>query len=361
MKDFCMVDRRNRIFILVNGLNITCGVSSHLFFLLKEMGDFSRQNIILIAGGGNATERYRDFVNKLFIEPSVKHENRSISGFSKGVARIRQLIKQFNPVIIHSHHFYCANIAAFSRIGLSVKTLQSVHGLIPEKGILRHYHADTIIAANEHIAGFLNDKFKKPDRIKLVRYGYPFERTMQKQASNEKIKVIIGSRLISDKGIDTFLKAVALLGSQSAGFTLDLAGGGAEESQFRDMGSNLPVNFLGELPDLINTFESYDVLINPTRSEMEGFPTVVIQAASKKLAVVSTKFRGYESCLNEKNSLLVNVDDARGIADVLLILQNNRKLLHQKQEKIFEDFLELFDIRQIAQKMIALYSDDGRV
>lgn len=345
-----------KVFIQVNGLNITCGVSSHLFYLLKELGGFARENIILISGGGSAYQKFETLVNRLIIEPEIEHEQRSLTGFLKGVIRLRKLITQFKPSVIHSHHFYAANLAAFARGRKSIKTIQSVHGLIPESGILPHYNADLIIAVNDHIVTELSKKLNPSKRIVLVRYGYPFTTIEKKLDGSDKLKVITGSRLIADKGIDTLLHAIELLRNNASHFTFEFAGSGLEEERFKEQASGMPVTFLGEVTDLVEKLDDYDIIVNPTRSQMEGFPTIIIQGASRKLAVISTKFRGYESRLSDTNSLLTEVDDAQGIADALLLLHSDRKLLVQKQEKIFEDFRVGFDIKTAAGKFKALYS-----
>lgn len=348
-----------KIFILVNGLNITCGVSSHLYYLLKELGEFARENIILISGGGNAYQKYEALVNKLIIEPEIEHEGRSLTGLVKGTVRLKKLINQFKPSVIHSHHFYSANLVAFAKVGKSIRTIQSVHGLIPESGKLPHYNADIIVAVNEHIVNELSKKLQSATRIELIRYGYPFGTNEKKSIGNDKLKVITASRLIADKGIDTLLHAIELLQNNASEFTFEIAGSGADEERLEEMANGLPVTFSGDVTELVEKLDGYDIVVNPTRSQMEGFPTIIIQGASRKLAVVSTKFRGYESRLNNTNSLLIEVDDAQGIADSLLMLNANRNLLAKKQEKIFEDFRMVFDIKTTAGKIKALYSGEG--
>lgn len=349
-----MGNKQGLVFILANKLDITCGISSHLYYLLKEMGDYAKSTVVLISGGGNANHRYENLVFRMIQEPSVRHETRNYFSYARGIFIIRKLIKEYQPAVIHAHHFYAANIARHASIGIPVRLIQSVHALIPDAGKLPHFNADLYIAVNEHITAGIAGVVKNKNAVNLIRCGYKFNNSAIRKTEGP-LKVIVASRLIRDKGIDTFIDAVCLLGNSSAEFEFTIAGAGADEQLFRKMAEDLPVIFQGESEGLYERLGEYDCLVNPTRSKMEGFPTIVIQAASKKLAVISTRFSGYESMLTDENSLLSEVDDSAGIADSLMRLSADNNLLRSKQELIFKQFREVFDITLTVSKIMEMY------
>ncbi|QOJ28349.1 MAG: glycosyltransferase [Ignavibacteriales bacterium] len=349
-----------KLFILVNRLNITCGVSSHLFYFLQAMGDFAKDNIILITGGGNAVMKYEVLVRQVIVLPELQHETRSGAGFLKGIVRLRKFIKTYKPAIIHSHHFYSANMAAYASVGLGIYRIQTVHALIPPEGWLKHYNADTYIAVNEHILGGMMNSQINPSSVELIRCGYHFKR-VTRRTSAEGLKVITASRLIRDKGIDVLIAAVRLLGKDADLFSFTVAGSGRDEKEFRKQAEGLPVTFIGEVSDLPGRLEEYDILVNPTRSKMEGFPTIIIQAAAQMLAVISTRFFGYQSRLNDDNSLLTDIDDAAGVASALMILHEDREYLQQKQHRIFEEFQKDFELSGTLEQTKKLYIKCGGI
>lgn len=67
-----------------------------------------------------------------------------------------------------------------------------------------------------------------------------------------------------------------------------------------------------------------DIFILPSRSE--NFSVAVLEALSAGLPVVATTCGGIRECINEKNGVLVSVEDVSGLAKSILDISKNIEL-----------------------------------
>ena len=132
-------------------------------------------------------------------------------------------------------------------------------------------------------------------------------------------------RLSREKGVDVALAAFAPLVERFPQTRLVIAGDGPErdalEQQTIRLGLTEVVQFLGwvapeEVPALIN---AASVVILPSRED--SFPVVGLQTALMERPIVATRTGGIpEMILDHETGLLVEREDARGLADAIASL-----------------------------------------
>jgi len=141
----------------------------------------------------------------------------------------------------------------------------------------------------------------------------------------EQREIIFVGRLIPEKGVVDLLEATRLVNDKLP-CRLLLAGKGPLENQLmslaRDYGLADKVDLRGYLnaADLAKAYASADLLALPTYWD-EGFPTVIAEAMSVGLPVITTRIRGAADLLVEgENCLFVPPRNAAGLAARILTL-----------------------------------------
>jgi len=98
------------------------------------------------------------------------------------------------------------------------------------------------------------------------------------------------SRLSSEKGVDVFLDACALLLKQGFAGSAVIAGDGPERARLEEQcgrqGLGSTVRFLGHVDDVTAVYQGLDLFVLPSRSE--GLPNALLEALRADVPVVST-------------------------------------------------------------------------
>jgi len=308
-----------KILFIVNELLNTCGVSKHLLYFLKGMQTQKEFEFSILCGGGDAVDNYRELCKEVFVDHRIKHENRSFYNFFYSIIQLYRLIKRNKYDLIHSHTHYAANFSHISCLFNNVKDIQTVHGILTEVGKLNHFPASYIVCVNEHIRDYIiQNKFKQSEKIKLIRHGIRNIESSVK-SGDSKLKIISASRLILEKGQDTFIKAIALLPKyvkESAEFLI--AGKGYFEHILKELNVELKaeVNFIGEVKDLLEVLKTTHILVLATISDTEGLPLILIEAALTKNLIISSRYYGINPIFSETlEPFLFEMGNAHELAD----------------------------------------------
>ncbi len=350
-----------KILIITNELLTTCGVSKHLLYFLSEAKKRDDIEFTILCGGGDAIEVYKALCKEVFVNPAIKHENRSAANFIKAFLSFFILLTKNKYQIIHSHNHYADNIAKFVSYFVKVKTLQTVHGIIEPIGRLNHYPSKYFIAVNEHVYDYLTkQKNKQSQNVKLIRSGVPFP-TNSMKTINQKLKIISAGRLIPEKGFDIFIEAISKLKKETfdkAEFLI--AGKGYYESELKKLAAklNVNVNFIGEVKDLNTQLISTNIFVIASRSQSEGFPMTIIEAALNKNLILSSNFLGYDSILKDKvNALIFNVNDSNDLANKLEYAIENFKDMNEIIERSYQDARDEFSLDKMINETILFYKE----
>jgi len=130
---------------------------------------------------------------------------------------------------------------------------------------------------------------------------------------NDMVVGYVG-RIARDKGVDTLRAAVELLGDPSVRV---LYIGSTEVDDI--MPVEAPHVHVEWTDRVWEYYSAMDVLCLPSRRE--GFPNVVLEAASAGVPTVTTRATGaVDSVLDGRTGLLVDVDDAAGLSRALAAL-----------------------------------------
>lgn len=153
---------------------------------------------------------------------------------------------------------------------------------------------------------------------------------------NPPVILFVG-RLVPEKGIFDLLEALRLV-ARDQECLLRIAGQGSHEQEtvrrVRELGLGKYVDLAGYVQGdrLADLYASSDVFVLPTYRE--GFPTVIAEAMSYGLPIVTTAIRGAVDHLAEgENALFVPPRDPGRLARALLRLLNNPSMCADMGER----------------------------
>lgn len=131
-------------------------------------------------------------------------------------------------------------------------------------------------------------------------------------------------RLGPDKGIDTLLDAAELVGDRNVEWLL--VGRSEDQAAARRVEEAGPaVHWINWSDNVWGLLASADVLVLPTLRE--GFPNVVLEAAAAGVPAVVTRATGaIDSVIHNETGILIDVGDARQLADSVVALARDREL-----------------------------------
>lgn len=139
-------------------------------------------------------------------------------------------------------------------------------------------------------------------------------------------KIVTTSSLIPRNGLDTLVKACALLSSK-LDWQLTIAGDGPERQSLEILAHGLPVKFLGRVPGakIPQLLHTSNIFVRPSR--FEGFGSSFIEAMAAGLPVIGTPVGGITDFLTDNQTgLLVPIDDAKALAAAITRLATNKRL-----------------------------------
>jgi glycosyltransferase involved in cell wall biosynthesis len=349
------------ILLIVNELKYSCGVTNHILHLSSGLAAQGNVNLWIICGGGNGINRFSEMNVTIISDERFLHLNRSFSGFISGINFLVKFIRQNNIDIIHSHSHYGAAIAKRASKLTGKTTVQTNHGILPDMGRLKHFNADKYIAINEHIRQhILNDKIANEENIFFIRCGIPVDGKLNIKESNGKIKVAAASRFVYGKGLDIYIKAVNMLPEEilnKADFYL--AGEGELEDELNELNRShgSKINFPGRIIDMYSFLSKTHVLVNPSRSDSEGFPAIITEAGATNTLVISSDFKGAEGVLKDiVNSLIFTEYKPENLSDILKKVISNYKSYTHLTSSFYEFIKKEFSVPVMIDKHISLYN-----
>jgi glycosyltransferase involved in cell wall biosynthesis len=195
--------------------------------------------------------------------------------------------------------------------------------------------------------------------MRAAAKAYPSEET--------RIPLILSAgRLVEKKGFPDLLRALAMLKEAGHRFRCEIYGDGPMRKELLAVTGRLglsgEVELVGELrqQELVPALQGADIFaLAPFITEdgdRDGVPNVLVEAMACGLPVVSTEVGGVPELVKHGcNGLLARPHDARGIADALALLIEDKELRHQLGEAARCTVIEHFNLRSAANRLAALF------
>ncbi len=252
--------------------------------------------------------------------------------------RLRKMIKQFAPDVVHSHMIHANLLARFTRLCVSVPMLVSTAHNTNEGGklwMLLYRITDflcelTTNVSQEAVNSYIEKKASPQRKIRFVPNGINLskfaKRSEERAAIRRELKAegrfvwLAVGRLTAAKDYPTLLKAWARVkqGEASEQAMLLIVGDGEQRAALQQMMVSLDVEssvrFLGirsDIPRLMATADCYVM-----SSLWEGMPMVLLESAACELPAVATDVGGNREVVQDGVSgLLARPADEAHLAE----------------------------------------------
>ncbi|MEM5807834.1 MAG: glycosyltransferase family 4 protein [Candidatus Aenigmatarchaeota archaeon] len=206
---------------------------------------------------------------------------------------------------------------------------------------------DLIICHTNHMKDFLKEKYGF-DSI-VHHEGVPSDFFKK----DNKIKILLVSRIVDNKGHDILLQAVKNLKNVEIWFV----GTGHYEDKIKNLVKDLKLEdrvlFFGEQPDIIvrRLYNECDIFCLPTF--IEGLPAVLQEAMSCEVPIITTKVTGIPELV--KQGILVNPGSVAEVRKAIIKLMKNKNLRRTLGKRGRKIILEEFDLDKNTKKLIHIY------
>ncbi|MEH7504221.1 glycosyltransferase [Neobacillus drentensis] len=163
--------------------------------------------------------------------------------------------------------------------------------------------------------------------------------------------------LTPNKGMDVLLKSFAKA-FKNKDVELLIGGEGEQKEKLKgltqDLGLEPQIEFLGALDrkQVIQQMHECDAFILASR--FETFGVVFIEALASGKPIIATKCGGPDSIVNEKNGLMVPVDDIDKLSNAMIKMYNNYSIYNPVD--IRNDCLARFSEEVIIGKILEVYN-----
>ena len=178
------------------------------------------------------------------------------------------------------------------------------HGLfISIQKMIRNWsinNSNLIITPSQHLKNFI-DKIGFDKNIFVINNGVNIEQHNKVVLENNIIQLLVVSRLVSQKNIDSIIKAVKVMENEN--IILNIVGDGSEINNLKLLVKKYEldkkINFIGKIENtkLNEYLKNADIFIQA--SNYEGLPHSILEAMNFEIPILSTDVGGCSVLLNK--------------------------------------------------------------
>jgi len=292
--------------------------------------------------------------------------------------RYVRLLRRKRFDIVHAHGQDASILAAFGRCITGVPLVMTRHvqeepsanwreNLRARAALAAFRRADRVVAVSDSTARRLHDLTRlDPLSVRIIHNGIELERFQNPEtkaqrkeiraslgAADDDFLILVLSVLRPGKGHDVLLRAWPSIQKRRPHAKLVIAGGGEMQSELVAQAELLgnSVRLLGARNDVPGLLAACDLLVLPSVSE--ALPTVIMEAAAARKAVIATNVGGVPELVEDgKTGVLVPPGDGDSLADAILQLIFDPNRLRNFGEEAERKAIRQFSMdRQITETL----------
>lgn len=298
----------------------------------------------------------------------------SIASLPKSYLKLRRVIRNFRPDVVHAHMVHANILSRLIRTTTPMTKLICTAHNSNEGGYIRklayritHNLADlTTNVSKTAVSSFEIDRAVPKGGMKCVYNGVDFNSFIYHSSAREKVikeltlktdrKIILAvGRFNEQKNYPNLLEAVSYLKKQTTeDFLLLIAGDGELRTEIEALIVELDISdeviLLGRRNDVPTLMSACDVFV--LSSDYEGLPTVLIEALACQAQVVSTDVSGVREIVGTCGKI-VPTNNSISLAEAIKYrLQNSNKNVSGQQH-----VKNKFDLDLISDKWLKIYNE----
>tara|TARA_R110002049_G_scaffold3502_11_gene26263 strand:+ start:1858 stop:3054 length:1197 start_codon:yes stop_codon:yes gene_type:complete len=389
-----------KVLRIINRFNLG-GPTFNAAYLTKYLS--SNFETLLVGGQWDETEKSSQHILKdLGIEPVIIKEMKrdvSISSDREAYKKIKQLISEYKPDIIHTHASKAGALGRLAAINYGkAKIVHTFHGHVFHsyfgkvktnlyKNIERALalRTDKIVAISDRQKLELTKRYQicSPDKVEVIPLGFDLNKfqididekrvSFRKKYSLEEDEIAIGiiGRLVPIKNHQLFIDAICEVRKRTnkrvRGFII---GDGEERENLKSYASLIglphvngefkgnnpaPLHFTSWIKDIDWANSGLDIIA--LTSFNEGTPVSLIEAQASNKPIISTKVGGIKNTvLQNETALLVNMNDKEDYINKLMELIESKELRDRLGANGWAHVKSKFHYERLASDMSNLYN-----
>ena len=324
------------------------GMQRHSALLINSIAKFENIQLLVIHPHSEKLFPNLKNVTEYSVEPINKSRNYLYECYYYS-KRIYQILRQFPDAIIYSQGLSVwygiqnlknqkiinpHGLEPFQTIGFKEKLIALPFRII-FKYLFKHF--DKVISLGGELTTILK-QFNSANKLVTIANGVNKKNFIQKDFFGKPFKLLFVARFAKNKGIHILMDAINWLNENKYGstFELHLVGKGPLFSQYLEKYKCENVFFHGFLTDeeLNSLYQNSDFFIFPTL--FEGMPTVILEAMSFGLPVVSTRTGAIEELVDGNTGILIDRGNATQLVEALKYLFgiDRNRLIEMSQNSI---------------------------
>ncbi|MBK1986709.1 glycosyltransferase family 4 protein [Sphaerospermopsis aphanizomenoides BCCUSP55] len=286
----------------------------------------------------------------------------------KAAWRYREIIKEFQPDIVHAHMMTGVVLAGILRNSSEYSLVSTVHNEFQRSAVLMGL-ADRVIAVSHAVADSMIRRGIPAKKLRVVANGTlnsPRHRKIQDYQPiplhHPAITTVAG--MYTRKGIGELIEAFSLISKDFPQAHLYLVGDGPDRAmfetiinskQFRDKGLHQRIHFEGFQPEPQRYMLSTDIFV--LASHCESFGLVLTEAREAGCAIVASDVDGIPETLDHRQAgILVPPKDSQKLAHALAQLLSDAKLLQRWKFRAKQN-LERFSAARVNEETLTVYRE----
>lgn len=330
---------------------------ANILELTTTLGVGGTENVVSLLSRGLSREKYNVMVACLdkggLLADELKQDGIEVHPLNaKGkldltiVPKLVRLLKTREIDILHTYLFHANFIGRIcgKLAGVPVRiSSERIMGMEPKyRLVLNRLTAglcDAFTANSEAVKRFMVESTGlKPEKIVVIHNGIDtreYNISISKEDERKELGLgespVVGmvSRLDRQKGHQYFIESAKIVLMEKQDTQFLIVGDGPLrkelESQVKELGISESVSFLGTRRDIPEILRAMDIFV--LSSLWEGLPNVVMEAMASSLPVIATDVCGTpELVADGETGILVEAEDAKGMADAVLELLKNKTI-----------------------------------
>lgn len=302
--------------------------------------------------------------------------------FPRSIIRLRRIIKEFNPDVVHTNTTMCISTGPASWI-CRVPHLWHVRESFGDfRGMWPIYQrfiilfSDRVACVSSAVAAQFRSRFRH--KTIVIHNGFPrkefdevsAERTLRIREkfhfNGNRIVGLVGRIKFVRKGQEVFVRAAAKIKDQFPDATFVCIGSpfpGNEEhlSHLQQLTTELDLGrqflYTGDIDDIKAAYSIMDISVLAS-AQPEPFGGVVIESMAMGLPVIGTAVGGtLEQIVDGVTGYLVPPGDADAMAQAMVRLLNSSELRKKFGQAGRERFLAQFEFEPFYKKIISIYEE----
>ncbi|KYC35971.1 glycosyltransferase [Scytonema hofmannii PCC 7110] len=297
----------------------------------------------------------------------VKHfkldQKRTLINIWNASLRYREIVKAFEPQIVHTHMMTGIVLARLLKASSSYALVSTVHNEFQRSSTLMGF-ADRVIAVSHAVAESMAKRGISRQKLRVVSNGTlgsvrsrRLQEYLPMQLHKPAIATVAG--MYQRKGIGELIGAFALIAGDFPDTHLYLVGNGPDRPMFEEQAKSTPfkdrIHFEGFQAEPQPYMLGCDIFV--LASHRDPSPLVIPEAREAGCAIVATHVDGIPEALDDGQAgILVPPANSEALADALKQLLSSPDLLQTWKNKAQQN-LERLSVLRVHEETMAVYGE----